>query len=312
MPKKMNTTKAAAAVYQNAKAIAEAKRSGGTFGAVTRSLGNRGFEIHLGVQDKGTQRLVVQATPRSLFQGGKKAPIRIAVGHVVLLAGEVRAKGDQRAQLPLEIVARLDSKEEIRELIKLGLMSSAVLGIAETAGAVETAPVAQEDIFESDGEDEDFWTAGLREAKGGLKQQRQAAETVATIAARVATLKSQKGRKGIDGGVETGDVADPTLFSEPDYERFQRWRAHKAAAPKASVGGGGAAVAQPEATQTMAELMAQFKLEKEAAAAAAERQADTAAAAAAAKVVELKAWVAKQGAKENWDDEDDAVRMEDL
>jgi hypothetical protein len=316
MPKKMNTNKAAAAVYQNAKAIEEFKRNGGLAGAVTRALGNRGFEVQLRVAAKGesTHGVLVQATPRTLFQGGKKAPVRIAVGHVVLLAGELKAK-DCGVQRPLEIVARIDSKDEIRELIKLGLMSSAVLGIAETAGAMANAAaeVAADDLFDSDDSDGDFWAAGMKDVKGGLKAQRQAAEAVATITARVATLKSQKGRKGIDGGVEAGDLADPALFADPDYERFTRWRAHKATA-RAMAGGGSSAapvvaVAQPEAVQTMAELMLQFKLEKEAALHAADQAAIVAAAEAGQRAAEVKAWAAKQGAKANWDDE---VCMDDL
>jgi hypothetical protein len=312
MPKKMNTNKAAAAVYQNAKAIEDAKRNGGLFGAVTRALGNRGFEVQLRVAAKGesTHGVLVQATPRTLFQGGKKAPVRIAVGHVVLLAGELKGK-DCGQQRPLEIVARLDSKDEIRELIKLGLMSPAVLGIAETAGAVvAAAEVADEDLFDSNESDEDFWTAGLKEVKGGLKAQRQAAETVATITARVATLKAQKGGKGIDGSVELGDLADPMLFSDPDYERFTRWRAHKAVAVKMAGGGSVAAPQlQAEAVQTMAQLMAQFKLEKEAALHAADQAAIVAQADAMQRAAEVKAWAAKQSTKENWDDE---VNIEDL
>ena len=314
MPKKMNTNKAAAAVYQNAKAIEDAKRTGGLFGAVTRALGNRGFEVQLRVAAKGESAhgVLVQATPRTLFQGGKKAPVRIAVGHVVLLAGELKGK-DCGQQRPLEIVARLDSKDEIRELIKLGLMSPAVLGIAETAGAVvAAAEVVDEDLFDSNESDEDFWTAGLKEVKGGLKAQRQAAETVATITARVATLKAQKGGKGIDGSVELGDLADPQLFSDPDYERFTRWRAHKAAAaPVAAPVAAAAPKLQAEAVQTMAELMAQFKLEKEAALHAAEQAAIVARADSIQKAAEVKAWAAKQGAKENWDDEDE-VCIDDL
>lgn len=316
MPKKMNTNKAAAAVYQNAKAIDEAMTSGGLFGAVTRSLGNRGFEVtlrHALKKGETGYGLVVQATPRALFQGGKKAPIRIAVGHVVLLAGELKAK-NSGIQRPLEIVGRLDSKDQIRELVKLGLMSADVLGIAETAGAVETAAreqVAKEDIFDSDGDDEDFWAAGLQEAKGGLKQQRAAADTVATITARVATLKGSKAAKGVDGSVELGDLADPLLFSDPDYERFKRWRAHKATAI-AMAGGGSSALPSvtADSAQTVAELMLQFRLEKEAAERAADQAAIVAAQAAAAKAQEVKAWVEKQGAKENWDDEE--VDMADL
>jgi len=312
MPKKMNTNKAAAAVYQNAKAIDDAKRTGGLFGAVTRALGNRGFEVQLRVAAKGesTHGVLIQATPRTLFQGGKKAPIRISVGHVVLLAGELKAK-DSGIQRPLEIVARLDSKDEIRELVKLGLMSPAVLGIAETAGAVETEKEVQEDLFDSDDSDGDFWTAGLQEAKGGLKAQRQAAETVATITARVATLKSQKTAKGVDGSVELGDLADPSLFEGLDQERFQRWRSHKAVASKPMAGGGSLAPVNAEAVQTVAELIHQFKLEKEAAERNAEQATIVAQASALAKATEAKAWLDKQSVKENWDDEDE-VRMEDL
>jgi hypothetical protein len=182
---------------------------------------------------------------------------------------------------------------------------------------VETATAAKEDLFESDGSDEDFWTAGLQEVKGGMRDARKAAETVATISARVATLKGAKtGKKGMDGSVEAGDLADPALFSDPDYERFKRWRAHKATAVKMAGGGSVAvmAMASPvpvatpinaEAVQTMAELMEQFRLEKEAAIMAADQAAMAAAAEAAAKGAETKAWLAKQAVKDNWDDEVD-------
>ena len=309
----MNTNRAASAVHQTAMAIESAKKNGGLFGAVTRALGDRGFEVTLRPAMKGEsgQRCTVQATPRKLFQGGKKAPVRIAVGHVVLLAGELRAAGDQRPQLPLEIVARLDSRSEIQQLVKEGILPAAILGIAETAGAVETVTAAKEDLFESDGSDEDFWTAGLQEVKGGMRDARKAAETVATISARVATLKGAKaGKKGMDGSVEAGDLADPALFSDPDYERFKRWRAHKATAVKMA---GGGSVASPvpvvpvnaEAVQTMAELMEQFRREKEAAMMAADQATIVAAAEAAAKGAETKAWLAKQAVKDNWDDEVD-------
>lgn len=309
----MNTNRAASAVHQNAMAIESAKKNGGLFGAVTRALGDRGFEVTLRPAMKGEsgQRATVQATPRKLFQGGKKAPVRIAVGHVVLLAGELRAAGDQRPQLPLEIVARLDSRSEIQQLVKEGILPAAILGIAETAGAVETVTAAKEDLFESDGSDEDFWTAGLQEVKGGMRDARKAAETVATISARVATLKGAKaGKKGMDGSVEAGDLADPALFSDPDYERFKRWRAHKATAVKMAGGGSVASpvpvpVLQADAVQTMAELMEQFRLEKEAAMMAADQATIVAAAEAAAKGAETKAWLAKQAVKDNWDDEVD-------
>jgi hypothetical protein len=318
--------KAAAAATQNWAAIKAAKESGGLFGAVTKQLGNGGFEITLRKAGTKGQRTTVQATPRGLFG---KGVMRIAVGHVVLLAGELSSSGIQR---PLEIVGRLDSRAEIQELVDMGHLPAEVLGIAETAGAVETAAraeVATEDLFDSEGSDEDFWVQGVADVKGGLKAERKAQETAATIAARVAGLKGARlaaasgtKRKGVDGGVDVGNVEDATLFSDPDYERFTRWRAHKATA-RVMAGGGSVAVAvaspvpvpvpavNAEAVQTMAELMQQFKLEKEAAERAADQAAIVAAAEAAAKGAEAKAWLAKQPVKENWDDEEE-VDINDL
>lgn len=319
MPKKPNMKKAAAAATQNWAAIQEAKESGGVFGAVTKQLGNGGFQVTLrSVAIKGA-RTTVQATPRGLF--GKGA-MRIAVGHVVLLAGELNTLS--HVQRPLEIVGVLDSRSEIRELIKLGFLPADVLGVAETAGAVETAAreaVAKEDLFGADKEEgeeeEDFWVKGLADVKGGLKAERKAQETAATIAARVAGLKGARTaaaagvkRKGVDGGVVVGDVADATLYEDPDFERFKRWRAHKATARAMAAGGSSAAGSlQPEAVQTVAELMEQFKLEAEAARTAAEQAAIVAAMEAGQKASEVKAWMAKQAVKENWDDEVDLADL---
>jgi len=305
MTKHTNMKKAAAAATQNWAAIQAAKKTGGLFGAVTKQLGNGGFEITLRKAGAKGQRTTVQATPRGLFG---KGVMRIAVGHVVLLAGELSSNGIQR---PLEIVGRLDSRAEIQELVDMGHLPAEVLGIAETAGAVETSArqeVAKEDLFDDSG-DEDFWVQGIADVKGGLKAERKAQETAATIAARTAGLKGARmaaaagiKRKGVDGGVDVGDLADPALFADPDYERFKRWRAHKT---KAATMSGGGSVVQPEAAQTVAELMALFRLEKE----AAEQQAAMDAAAAAARGAETSAWMAKQQVKDNWDDE---VNIDDL
>lgn len=304
MTKHTNMKKAAAAATQNWAAIQAAKKTGGLFGAVTRQLGNGGFEVTLRKAGAKGQRTTVQATPRGLFG---KGVMRIAVGHVVLLAGELSTSSIQR---PLEIVGRLDSRAEIQELVDMGHLPAEVLGIAETAGAVETAArqeVAKEDLFD-DSADEDFWVQGIADVKGGLKAERKAQETAAAIAARTAGLKGARmaaaagiKRKGVDGGVEMGDLADPALFADPDYERFKRWRAHKAKVQTVS----GASVVQPEAAQTVAELMAIFRLEKE----AADQQAAMDAAAAAARGAETSAWMAKQQVKDNWDDE---VNIDDL
>lgn len=324
MPKKPNMKKAAAAATQNWAAIQAAKESGGVFGAVTKQLGNGSFQVTLrAVAVKGA-RTTVQATPRGLFG---KGVMRIAVGHVVLLAGELNTLS--HVQRPLEIVGVLDNRSEIRELIKLGFLPADVLGVAETAGAVETAAreaVAKEDLFGPDkdeegkeGEEEDdFWVKGMADVKGGLKAERKAQETAATIAARVAGLKGARTaaasgtkRKGVDGGVEVGDVADAALFQDPDFERFKRWRAHKSTARAMAAGGSSATTkALPEVVQTVAELMAQFKLEAETARMAAENAAIASRADAVAHATALRAQLAGKKVLANWDDEE--VDMDDL
>lgn len=305
MPKNMNTNRAASAVFQNEKALDDAETHGGAlFGAVVKTLGNRSFQINLG----SVTKTLVQATPRKLFQGGRKAPIRIAVGHVVLLAGTLTGNNMQR---PLEIVGLLDSKERIRGLIKAKAMGPEILAIAESAVEQETKEDKVDDVvtFEEAPASvipEDFWAEGLKDVKGGLREQRKAAETAATIKARVDTLKGQKAKKakGMDGGVVFGDASDPTLFSDPDYQTFTRWRAYKSSQASAPSAGGGCAAAQTEA-----ELMAIFKLEKEAAEAAAQQRAIAEAEDGAAHAAALRAQLSAKKVPENWDDE---INLDDL
>jgi hypothetical protein len=298
MPKKTNTNRAASAVFQNEKALEDAESHGGAlFGAVIKALGNRGFQINL-----GPRYPLVQATPRKLFQGGKKAPIRIAVGHVVLLAGTLTGNSQQR---PLEIVGLLDSKERIRGLIKKKCMAAEILAIAESASEIETKQETVDDaVVFDDGvelDSEDFWAQGLKDVKGGLREQRKAAETAATIKARVDTLKGQKSKKakGMDGGIVFGDASDPALFSDPDYETFKRWRAYKSSQAAAPSAGGGCAAAQTEA-----ELMAIFKLEKEAAEAAAQQRAIAEAEDGAAHAAALREQLSAKKVPDNWDEID--------
>ena len=322
MPKRANMKKNAAAACQNWQAIENAKKNGGLFGAVIKRLGNGGFQVQL--QQSGTKggRLQVQASPRGLFTNGS---MKITVGHVVLLSGELMPVGTQ--QRPLEIVGRLDNKAEIRDLIRAGHMPASVLAIADSASASETQ-VAEDDLFESDDSDEDFWVQGVADVRGGLKAERKAQETAATIAARVASLKGARSaaasglkRKGMDGGVDAGDMADPLLFSDPEYQRFNRWRAHKDMASANAVkmaGGGSVAAAAPlaapsaAASQTVEELMALFRLEQETARMAAEQAAIAAREDAAARTVALRAELAGQTVKDNWDDEEDLVDINDL
>ena len=298
MPPRKNIKKGAAALFQNSKEIDRALKHGATFGAVTKRLGNGGFTVQLSLIKN------VIGTPRGLFTSGT---MRISVGQVVIVVGTDRPQGDSRPALPWEIVALVDDKGTADLLVKKGVMSADILKLAASAGAMASQNVAEDDLFESEDSDEDFWAQGVADVRGGLKAERKAQEASATIAARVASLKGGKSKKGVDGGVTVGDLADPTLLIGEDQERFRRWRAHKAkAAPVAA----GTCVVQPAAAKTVAELVLQFRLEAEVARLAAEQVAAVALEAQDQRTVQVKELLAKHMVKENWDDEE--VNLEDL
>ena len=288
MPCKKNIKKSAAALFQNAKAIEKAMAEGATFGAVIRRLGNGAFSIQL--DEKGKEK--VQGTPRGLFTSGT---MRIHVGQLVIVEGA-------SATRPWEIVALIDEKSTADALVKRGRLSAKLVGVANAAGAVEEEEAPKEDIFLPAEGEEDFWTQGIADVRGGLKAERKAQEEAATISARVATLKGSKAaKKGVDGGVAVGSLADPLLFSGEE-ERFKRWRAHTAkmaaAAPAPS---GGALVPAP---LTEEDLMVQFREERDAARLAAELAAAAAAEAERVRAEAARASLAAMPVKENWDDVD--------
>jgi len=289
MPCKKNIKKSAAALYQNAKAIDKAMDGGATFGAVMKRLGNGAFSIQL------DGKVSVQGTPRGLFTSGT---MRIHVGQLVIVEGESYTR-------PWEIVGLIDQKSTADALVKSGRLSAKLLGVANAAGAVEEeAP--KDDLFEpAAGEEEDFWTQGVADVRGGLKAERKAQEEAATISARVACLKSNKAKKGTDGGVAVGDLADPTLFSGEEQERFKRWRAHKAKMAAAAPASGGAL---PPLTEE--DLMVLFRDEADAARLAAELAAAATAEADRARAEAGRASLAARPVKENWDDED--IDLDDL
>ena len=280
MPKQANVKKSAAAVFQNQKQIKNASAKT-VFAAVAKGLGRAQFQLVL----TGGKNVV--GTPRGLFT---KGTMRISVGQVVIIEGLQRNDGDKRADLPWEIVARIDNDSEAKQLVKSGKMPADVLRFATTAGAVETAAAANDDLFEND---EEFWEQGAADVRGGVREARKAAEAQRSIASRVASLAA--GRSGgLDGSAVLGNLADPALLSDLDYERFKRWSACKSRAITMSIGGTvSLAVAAPE--PMAAPMAAPSQLD---AAAVAE-------ASAARHVAELKQFFAETAVKENWDDEID-------
>ena len=290
MPKQPNMKKSAAALYQNQKAIEQARKTSATFGAVIKSLGNGGFEIALAGGKSA------QATPRGLFG---KGPMMIGVGHVVIVEGAMGKR--------MEIVARLDQRSQIAELIDEGHMPAEILRLAKGTEQSAQAPV-EDDLFEVEGE-EAFWGADI---KGGLKGARKAEETKHAIAARVAGLQRGRGMR-LDGSVGAGSAlavkqggaaAVLSVLTMDDMTaeqktQFIRWRAARPSAP--------VRVAAPAAPRVSVEhVEEQQRLAAEAVAAAAAHAAEEAAAHAA----ELREFLAQRTVAENWDDE--AVNIEDL
>jgi translation initiation factor IF-1 len=283
MPKQANVKKSAAAVFQNQKQIKNAAAGKTVFAAVAKGLGRAQFQLVL----TGGKNVV--GTPRGLFT---KGTMRISVGQVVIIEGLQRNDGDKRADLPWEIVARIDNDSEAKQLVKSGKMPADVLRFATTAGAVETAAAASDDLFEND---EDFWEQGAADVRGGVREARKAAEAQRSIASRVASLAA--GRSGgLDGSAVLGNLADPALLSDLDYERFKCWSASKPRAITMSIGGTvSMAVPMAETAHVCSPMAVPSQLDASA----------VAEAAAARHVAELKQFFAETAVKENWDDEID-------
>jgi translation initiation factor IF-1 len=289
MPKKPSIKKGAAALFQNGKEIAKAYAGQPViFGAVTKSLGNGAFSIFI------SSKRSVQATPRGLFTKGS---MRIDVGQVVIVQGEPYGK------YALEIVARLDSKTEIDNLVKENLMAPEVLSAAVVAGSVQSqVKVAGEDIFESSDEDEEFWEKGVADMRGGVKAERTAKETAASIAARLGSLKCGRGKQ-VDGGLLVGDSADPLLLAGLNDE-FRAWRL-KREQKAVSMGGGGSSGSSGAAKfQTEAQVWEEIEAETLRAADAEEQAAIVSSLRSIAHAAEVKAFLETRKVKENWDDVD--------
>jgi len=282
MPKQANVKKSAAALFQNQKQIKNAAAGKTVFAAVAKGLGRAQFQLVL----TGGKNVV--GTPRGLFT---KGTMRISVGQVVIVEGLQRKEGDARADLPWEIVARIDSDSEAKQLVKSGKMPADVLRFATTANAVETATVSNDDLFE---EDEEFWEQGAADVRGGVRAARKAAEAQRSISSRVASLAA--GRSGgLDGSAVLGNLADPTLLSDLDYERFKTWSACKSRAITMSIGGTvSLAAPAPSPIAETAHVCSPM--------AAAEPSQE---AATARRMAELKQFFAETAVKENWDDEID-------
>ena len=300
MPKRQNIKKGAAALFQNDKAIAafeDGEKNGGVCGAVIRMLGRSGFQVHC-----GEQGLVVQATPRGLFT---KGTMRFSVGDIVILQGTERVMLDARPRF-WEIVGRVEPAEvarlAARSKISPEVMAAGAAALQQMKGEQSSEEKAKDlqsgDFFLP--EENPQGEEGTANPRASIKEQRAAREAAASIQARVATLKGNRGKR-LDGSVSAGELTDPLAGLN---EEFARWRASGGAKKRVamSIGGSTAPV------QTEEDLMVEAEDERLRAQEVASEAALVSSLNAAAHAAEIKAFLESRQVPENWDE----VNLDDL
>ena len=286
MPKKPSVKKGAAAQFQNWRMVERAKKETVVFGAVLKKLGNRGFTVKI---NAGTE---VMATVRKLYSKGN---MPVGPSSVVIIEGTSYTR-------PWEIVAVVEAGDA-HDLVSLGRMPEEVMRYSAAAGSMDSQTCgAVDDIFEREEES----GPAVSEAKT-LRDARRAAEHLSSVSSRVAALKG--GRScGLDGSVKLGDLGDVSLLDAVEYDltpadlnAFKVWRTEKRQQAGPSVTG-------PSVSAVMAGIAAEELSKKE----AADQAAIIAQIQAAEAAAELKEWFESRPVKENWDDEEEELTLEDL
>ena len=294
MPKKPSVKKGAAAQFQNWKAVKAAVDGKGTlnFLSVMKAMGNSYFQLC------SADGKLFQATPRGLFGRGA---MRIDVGQIAVAEGSLTGKNI------LEIVGVIRERQEAEEYVEQGKLPAKVLALAISAGTQFSAQDEKKKALEAVDEAVTFEgeEAGDSEddedgqpAKGGMKQSRAKAAAVRAISSRAALLI-----KGGGGGmrVELGEEMDARALAEGDlYWEPTKVRKLK---PKALLP---AYVEPVEAKPAEVAEDLGFSLYS----AAAKREAESEA--LLTKATALRAQLAAAPVRENWDDEEDEVDINDL
>jgi hypothetical protein len=172
MPKNVNISKAAAAAAQSEKAIRAAIKAAEpeAWMSVQKRLGNGFFSLmdHRGHLCRGT--------PRGLFTKGS---MPVQSGSVVIVSGN--------PALGVEIIGVISSLREAEQMARSGIIPAEVIRSAKAHDGAAAEAEAEDPWFESAAAEE------APEARGGLKQQRKAAETRAAIAERASALLGGRG-----------------------------------------------------------------------------------------------------------------------
>lgn len=188
--KTKNVKKGAAALTQSIMALRTAVEriqkgytDAGAFYSVQKPVGNGSFLLR---NAKGAE---IRGVPRGLFTSGS---MRISAGQIVLAMGDPK--------LGVEIMAVIQSRSEAKNLVRQGVMEAAVFNSAQSAGTMGEPEAEADDVFDRSEEAGDSLGGGGERVARSMGEQRAAAATERTIAARVQRL--------LGGGGSNAEVED--------------------------------------------------------------------------------------------------------
>lgn len=202
MPKKINTKKSASAQFASIKAIQRAAAGESTvlFASVQGAKGNGYFRV------RTADGVDLTGTPQGKFTSGT---MRISAGQIVVLEGvpaDIKTGLARARTIPYEIVGVVQERHVAEQLVKRGELAREVLRDANSAGAMETVAEEVDDLFEAaeaapEGE-------AVADVRGGVREQRKAADARRAVAARVELLLGLTQVRAPFGGGETKAAED--------------------------------------------------------------------------------------------------------
>jgi translation initiation factor IF-1 len=198
MPKKINTKKSASAQFASIKAIqrAAAGESSVLFASVQGAKGNGYFRV------RTAEGVELTGTPQGKFTSGT---MRISAGQIVVLEGvpaDIKTGLARARTIPYEIVGVVQERHVAEQLVKRGELAREVLRDATSAGVFATPEAEEDDLFEAAEAPESEEAADVR---GGVRDQRKAADARRAVAARVELLLGMTPLRAAYGGAPKDD-----------------------------------------------------------------------------------------------------------
>jgi translation initiation factor IF-1 len=203
MPKKINTKKSASAQFASIKAIQRAAAGESTvlFASVQGAKGNGYFRV------RTADGVDLTGTPQGKFTSGT---MRIAAGQIVVLEGvpaDIKTGLARARTIPYEIVGVVQERHVAEQLVKRGELAREVLRDANSAGTFDAAPAEElDDLFEAAEAAPE--ADAVADVRGGVRDQRKAADARRAVAARVELLLGLAPLRAAYGGEAAAPKAE--------------------------------------------------------------------------------------------------------